>query len=61
MRGIKSLTAIATAAIALSACATTNAQTSTAPAAQTAPTARIGGHPDINGVWQVMNTANWNL
>ena len=61
MRGIKSLTAIATAAIALSACATTNAQTSTAPAAQTAQTARIGGHPDINGVWQVMNTANWNL
>src|SRR5215472_7910368 len=23
--------------------------------------ARIGGHPNFNGVWQVLNTANWNL
>lgn len=23
--------------------------------------ARIGGHPNLNGVWQVLNTANWNL
>jgi len=22
---------------------------------------RIGGQPNINGVWQAMNTANWNL
>ncbi len=22
---------------------------------------RIGGHPNLNGVWQVMNTANWDL
>jgi hypothetical protein len=22
---------------------------------------RIGGHPNLNGVWQAMNTANWNL
>ncbi len=22
---------------------------------------RIGEHPNINGVWQVMNSANWNL
>jgi hypothetical protein len=22
---------------------------------------RIGGNPNINGVWQAMNTANWNL
>jgi len=21
----------------------------------------IGGHPNLNGVWQVLNTANWNL
>lgn len=21
----------------------------------------IGGHPNFNGIWQVMNTANWNL
>jgi hypothetical protein len=23
--------------------------------------ARIAGHPNINGIWQVMNSANWNL
>jgi hypothetical protein len=23
--------------------------------------ARIGGHPNLNGVWQVLSTANWNL
>jgi hypothetical protein len=23
--------------------------------------ATIGGHPNLNGVWQVLNTANWNL
>jgi hypothetical protein len=23
--------------------------------------ATIGGHPDLNGVWQAMNSANWNL
>lgn len=22
---------------------------------------RIGGHPNLNGVWQALNTANWNL
>jgi hypothetical protein len=22
---------------------------------------RIAGHPDFNGIWQAMNTANWNL
>jgi hypothetical protein len=29
--------------------------------AQPARPARIGGHPNLNGVWQAMNTANWNL
>jgi hypothetical protein len=24
-------------------------------------TARIGAHPNLNGVWQVINTADWNL
>jgi hypothetical protein len=28
--------------------------------AQSAPR-RIGGHPNINGIWQSMSTANWNL
>ena len=23
--------------------------------------ATIGGHPNLNGVWQALNTANWNL
>src|SRR3569833_847616 len=23
--------------------------------------ARLGGHPNINGIWEVMNTANWDL
>ena len=23
--------------------------------------ARISGQPNINGIWQAMNTANWNL
>ena len=22
---------------------------------------RLNGHPDLNGVWQAMNTANWDL
>jgi hypothetical protein len=22
---------------------------------------RLGGHPDLNGIWQAMNTANWDL
>jgi len=29
-----------------------------APAARTD---RIAGHPNLNGVWQAINTANWNL
>jgi hypothetical protein len=28
--------------------------------AQAAPR-RIGGHPNLNGLWQAMNTAHWNL
>ena len=32
----------------------TNATASTRPA-------RINGHPNLNGVWQAMNTAHWNL
>ncbi|HLH32913.1 MAG TPA: hypothetical protein VKY31_17055, partial [Terriglobia bacterium] len=22
---------------------------------------RLNGHPDLNGIWQAMNTANWDL
>ncbi len=43
----------------------------TLPAAHAVPKARAaahyiaprgpGGHPDLNGVWQVLNTANWDI
>jgi hypothetical protein len=26
-----------------------------------ASVARLGGHPNLNGIWQVMNSANWDL
>ncbi len=32
-----------------------------APAVWAAELPRIGGHPDLNGIWQTMNSANWNL
>jgi len=32
-----------------------------APAAHHSPARGIGGHPDLNGVWEVMNTANWDV
>lgn len=31
------------------------------PAEATRRPARINGHPNLNGVWQAVNTANWNL
>jgi hypothetical protein len=31
------------------------------PPAQKDRPARIGGHPNLNGVWQALNTANWDL
>ncbi len=33
----------------------------TSGAAQQARPARIAGQPNINGIWQAMNSANWNL
>ena len=53
----------ATAALVLAGCATTSmAQNNTqAQSGQTQQPERIGDHPNLNGVWQVMNTANWNL
>jgi hypothetical protein len=32
-----------------------------APAQPAQRPATIGGHPNLNGVWQALNTANWNL
>ena len=31
------------------------------PATSIKTTGRINGHPNINGIWQAMNTANWNV
>jgi hypothetical protein len=32
-----------------------------AQVAQAAQAARIGGHPNFNGIWQALNAAHWNL
>jgi hypothetical protein len=37
------------------------AQQQAAASGGAAMPARIGGHPNLNGVWQALNTANWNL
>jgi len=43
-------------------CATTShAQQKTSAPAKSARAARIAGQPNINGVWQAMTTAHWNL
>jgi hypothetical protein len=34
---------------------------SSVPAVRAAEVPRIGGKPNLNGIWQVMNSANWNL
>ena len=36
------------------------AKQATSPATAARP-AMIGTHPNLNGVWQALNTANWNL
>ncbi len=54
------LAAIAAAAMTLCA-ATSYAQQKAAAPAKSARPARIAGQPNINGVWQAMNSANWNL
>ena len=57
--------AACSAALLAGACTATTTQTSAreteaAVATGLAP-ATIAGHPNINGVWQAMNEANWNL
>jgi hypothetical protein len=54
------LSAIAAAAMTLCA-ATSYAQQKAAAPTKPARAARVAGQPNINGVWQAMNTANWNL
>jgi hypothetical protein len=60
------LAACAAAAMALGGSSAARAQTQKVAAAKTAPVYRAprgpdGKHPDLNGIWQVMNTAGWNL
>jgi hypothetical protein len=58
---MKKLSILATAAAAI--LMTTTASTAYAQAKSTAATqpARIAGKPNLNGIWQVMGTANWDL
>lgn len=58
MRGLKHLAAVATAAVAL---ATLPASPALADNHASEEMDRIGDHPNLNGVWQVMNSANWNV
>jgi hypothetical protein len=46
--------------VALAAVLTTAPSFAQQSGAQNRP-ARIAGKPNINGVWQAMNSANWNL
>lgn len=58
MRGLKNLAAVATAAVAL---ATFPAAPALADNHESAEMDRIGERPNFNGIWQVMNGANWNV
>ena len=70
---MKKLVSIVALAAALGACETTTASSggmaASADAAAPAPAAAAwkakrgpdGVHPDLNGVWQVLNTANYNI
>lgn len=48
----------AAAAIVVAGAGPVMAQKASRPAAKSA---RIGGKPNLNGIWQVMNSANWDL
>ena len=66
MRPHSPLAAALVSCVLLAACgpAGETATESTATGAQSAAAAqpaRVNGHPNLNGVWQAMNTAHWNL
>tara|TARA_A100001391_G_scaffold7621_8_gene4982 strand:+ start:3462 stop:4331 length:870 start_codon:yes stop_codon:yes gene_type:complete len=61
MRGIKQLSLMAASALAFAGCATVPATPALADQHEASAPARIGDAPNINGVWQVINEANWNL
>jgi hypothetical protein len=39
----------------------TNGQTAAAPQPAAARAARLAGHPNLNGLWQAMTEANWDI
>jgi len=55
----RALTLAAVTALIVAAGAA-QAQSSKAKA-QTSPSARLDGKPNLNGIWQAVNSANWNL
>jgi hypothetical protein len=48
-------------AIALSMMAASVCCVTPLPAADASPTGRIAGKPDLSGIWEANNTANWDL
>jgi len=48
-------------ALGIAGAAPASAQTQRAAPAYKAPRGPDGKHPDLNGIWQVMNTAGWNI
>ncbi len=66
MRRQHSLAAALAACVLLAACgpggdSTTAASNGAGTQAPAGRPARVNGHPNLNGVWQAMNTAYWNL
>jgi hypothetical protein len=59
---IKFVAALAVVGLAVTAPVTAQAQAKAkSAAAYKAPRGPDGKHPDLNGVWQVMNTAGWDI
>jgi hypothetical protein len=49
------------AAVLLCACTPPPADEDDAPTAETTGAGRIAGEPNLNGIWQAVNSAHWNL
>ena len=58
---MKFMAALAVVGLVAAAPVTVQAQKARAGATYKAPRGPDGKHPDLNGVWQVMNTAGWDI
>lgn len=58
---IKFMAALAAVGLVATVPAAAQAQKAKAAAAYKAPRGPDGKHPDLNGVWQAMNTAGWDI